>query len=73
MKIEDVFKVVSDSQNIVVRYERPSVLSRDKEVIDQVEGTRGQLRLTLFDTDKITVNQIYPVDDDLVVRVNINK
>lgn len=33
--------VVSDSQNIVVRYERESVLSKYKEVIDEVEGTRG--------------------------------
>lgn len=65
--------VVSDSQNIVVRYERDSVLSRHKEVIDEVEGTRGQLRLTLFNKDNITVKQIYPVDDDLVVRVNINR
>lgn len=65
--------VVSDSQNIVVRYERESVLSKYKEVIDEVEGTRGQLRLTLSGKDKITVKQIYPVGDDLVVRINLNR
>ena len=65
--------VVSDSQNIVVRCERESILSKYKQVIDEVEGTRGQLRLRLSGMDKITVKQIYPVGDDLVVRININR
>lgn len=49
------------------------MLSRHKEVIDEVEGTIGQLRLTLINKDNITVKQIYPVGHDLVVRVNINR
>lgn len=71
MKIEDVFSVVSDSQNIVIRYERPSMLCAKNGVVDEIEGNKNFLRKTLINKEALKITQIYPIDDDLVVRVEI--
>ena len=69
MKIEDVFSVVSDSQNIVIRYERPSMLCAKNGVVDEIEGNKTYLRKTLINKEALKIMQIYPIEDDLVVRV----
>lgn len=69
MKIEDVFSVVSASQNVVIRYERPSMLCNENTVVDEIEGDKNYLKKKLINKEGLKVAQIYPVDDDLVVRV----
>lgn len=69
MKIEDVFSVVSATQNVVIRYERPSMLCNDNAVVDEIEGDKNYLMKKLINKEALKVAQIYPIDDDLVVRV----
>lgn len=69
MKIEDVFSVVSPSQNVVIRYERPSVLSNENTVVDEIEGDKNYLKKKLINKEALKIMQIYPIDDDLVVKV----
>ena len=71
MKIEDVFSVVTGSQNIVIRYERPSMLCDENVVVDEIEGNKDFLRKTLINKEALKIMQIYPIDDDLVVRVEL--
>lgn len=71
MKIEDVFSAVSDSQNIVIRYERPSMLCAKNVVVDVIDGNKNYLRRTLINKEALKIKQIYPIDDDLVVRVEL--
>lgn len=69
MKIEDVFSVVSASQFIVIRYERASMICNDNTVVDEIKGSKNYLNKKLINKEALKVAQIYPVDDDLVVRV----
>jgi len=71
LKIEDLFSVVSDSQNIVIRYERPSMLCAKNGVVDEIEGKKSYLRKILINKETLKIMQIYPIDDDLVVRVEL--
>lgn len=71
MKIEDLFSIVSDSQYIVIRYERPSVLCAKNGVVDEIEGKKNYLRKALINKETLKITQIYPIDDDLVVRVEL--
>lgn len=71
MKIEDVFSLVSISQNVVIRYERPSMLCNESVVVDEIEGDKAYLKEHLTNKEALKILQIYPVDDDLVVRVEL--
>lgn len=69
MKLDELLRVVSSKQSVVVRHEKPSIIAKNKEVVDEIKGNRSQLYARLIDLPSLKVKEIKAVGDDLVVII----
>lgn len=71
MDLREILKLILAQKEVIVRYERPSLVKKDGIVYDEVKGKRTDIWKNVLCPEKLKVTEIDVINNTILITVDL--